>query len=133
MSQVSNQMVKSFAANQSVAAYTVVTRSATTTMAVNTWNTLSANILGVAADNVSTNNSLPVIISGSAKCICSASVSAGSIVGPVTTASFIGYIAERTQPFTVTSAYKILGVALEAGSTNSVIEVLLQPSQVSGT
>jgi len=128
MSQFSNQVVKTFAANQSVTAYTIVSRAATSTMAVLPWNTTTSLVLGIARDNASTGDALEVVIGGTAKVICSASVSAGSLVGPTTATA--GYAAAITGFFT-TSAYKYIGIALEAGSTNSVIEVALQFNNVS--
>lgn len=137
MSQFSSQITKSFMANQSVAAFTVVSRAATTsTMSVRPWDTTTSFILGVAVNNASTGDSVNVVIGGTARVSCAASVSVGALVGPNTaTANLnqgIGSIVERTGSFTSTILYKNLGIALESGSTNSVIEVLIQMNNVSG-
>lgn len=136
MSQFSNQIVKSFTANQSVSAYTVVQRAATSTMAVSPWNTATAFILGVSANNGSTGDSVPVVLGGTAKVYCAGSVAAGDLVGPNTaTANLtggIGAVVSLAGSFTTTIAYRNLGVALETGSTNSVIEVAIHISNVSG-
>lgn len=137
MSQFSKQIVKSFVANSSIPAYVCVTRAATTTLAVSPWNTVTAFILGVSANAASTGDSVQVVIAGSAKVICQASVSAGALCGPGTVTANItgggpGAILERTGSFTSTIAYRHLGIALEAGSTNSVIEVLIHVGNISG-
>jgi len=136
MSQFASQLIKSFIANQSITAYTVVTRAATSTYSVAPWNTATAMVIGVAQNNGSTGDAIEVAIAGTSKVYCAASVSAGSIVGPNTaTANLtggIGSIVERVGSFTSTIAYKQIGVALEAGSTNSIIEVLIHVSNVSG-
>lgn len=65
-----------------------------------------------------------------AKVQCALSVSAGAIVGPGTGAG--GQIVERANPGTVTTILlPTLGMALEAGDTNSVISVLLMPTNIS--
>jgi len=54
-----------------------------------------------------------------------ASISAGSIVGPVSATA--GFIQALAMPTTVTAVWpNTLGIALQNGSTNAVIEVLLQ-------
>lgn len=137
MSQFSNQIVKSFIANQSITAYTVVTRAATSTYSVAPWNTITAQIIGIAQNNGSTGDAIEVCFGGTSKVYCAASISTGAIVGPNTvTANLtggIGSVIERVSLFTVTASNKTVGVALEAGSTNSLIEVLIAISNVSGT
>jgi len=136
MSQFSNQIVKSFMANQSIGAYVVVSRAATSTMSVLPWNTTTSFVLGVSLNAASTGEAVNVVIGGTAKVACAASVSVGAIVGPNTVTSNLnagpGCIVERAASFTSTALYKNIGIALEAGSTNSVIEVLIQPNHVSG-
>lgn len=123
MANFSNQSVKSFIATASIPAYVCV--SMVTTGSVAVWDTLSSNIIGVSKDNASTGQSIDIVIAGTAKVLCAASVSAGSIVGPAT-ASTAGYVVERAVTASTTTKY--LGVAYEPGDTNSVIEVLLQIS-----
>lgn len=129
MSQVSNQMVKSFVVNLSTPAFTIVAIQATSTSQVtNVW-TSTLNIVGVTLDNASTGDSIPVAIGGTAKVICNASIAAGSLVAPLTATGF-GVALAAT--FTSTALYKHVGVALNNGSTNSVIEVLINPNNVAG-
>lgn len=129
MSQVSNQLIKSFAVNSSVPAFTIVAIQATSTSQVtNVW-TSTLNIVGVALDNASAGDSVPVAIGGTARVICNVSISAGDLVAPVTSTGFgVGLAAT----FTSTALFKHLGVALDNGSTNSVIEVLINPNNVAG-
>lgn len=122
MSQESNQVVKTFVASESISAYAVVGILAGSYIA---WDTLSANIVGVAMDNASTNGALPVCIAGTAKVRCFASVPTSVVVGPASAGS--GSIQNRGATGTSTANFeKVLGVSLENGSTNAVIEVLLQ-------
>lgn len=130
MSQFSPQYRKGFIADASCAAFTVACRSGTTTAyAVRQWNTATANIIGVFTNNASTGGTVEIALMGTAKVLCAASVSAGSLVGPNTvTANLtggIGQIIEKPTWASATGAH-ILGTALEAGSTNTVIEIALQ-------
>ena len=128
MSIQSNQLVHSFRANASVPAYTVV--EVLTTGTVINWTATTAagvagNIVGVSMDTADTNESLAVVIGGTARVVCNASISAGSIVGPVSATA--GFIQALAMPTTVTAVWpNTLGIALQNGSTNAVIEVLLQ-------
>ena len=122
MSQMRGQTVLSFQADETVTAGLVVYKTANAN-AVARWLTQTANILGVSADasGSQTGAGLPVVIAGTAKCVCFASVSVGAIVGPATDSS---RITERANGATQTA--KSLGIALESGSTDSSIEVMLQ-------
>ena len=128
MSIQSNQLVHSFRANASVPAYTVV--EVLTTGTVINWTATTAagvagNIVGVSMDTADTNESLAVVIGGTARVVCNASISAGSIVGPVSATA--GFIQALAMPTTVTAVWpNTLGIALQNGSTNAAIEVLLQ-------
>ena len=90
------------------------------------WATSTSMIVGVTYDEAQQSDAaISVILDGTAKVTCFASVSAGAIVGPATDGS--GKVRERTNPATTTTAFeKTIGMALEAGSTDSVIEVALQ-------
>lgn len=91
------------------------------------WATNTMAILGVSMENVSTNGSVPVAThyGDIIQVVCDASVSAGAFVGPATAT---GGIVERSFIGTATTFnYPLLGIATEAGSTNSVIQVQLQP------
>ena len=128
MSIQSNQLVHSFRAGASVPAYTVV--EVLTTGTVINWTATTAagvagNIVGVSMDTADTNESLAVVIGGTARVVCNASISAGSIVGPVSATA--GFIQALAMPTTVTAVWpNTLGIALQNGSTNAAIEVLLQ-------
>lgn len=128
MSQESNQIVKSFMANASLPAYSVVellTDSTVINWTATTAAGVAGMIVGVTRDVASTNGAVPVVIGGTARAVCNASISAGSIVGPVTATA--GFIQAVAMPTTVTGVWpNTLGIALENGSTNAVIEVLLQ-------
>lgn len=92
--------------------------------AVAVWATQTSNILGVALDTANPSAGVAVILDGTARVICFASVSVGAIVGPATDGS--GKIVERGNPATATTAeMKTLGIALESGSTDGTIEVAL--------
>lgn len=97
---------------------------ATGAKAVGVFATSTSNILGVALDTANPSAGVAVILDGTAKVICFASVSVGAIVGPATDGS--GKVAERGNPATVTTLeQKTLGIALESGSTDGTIEVAL--------
>lgn len=105
-----------------ITAGTVVGVSAAKT--VTNWATQTSNILGVALDTANPSSGVAVILNGTAKCLCFASVSVGAIVGPATDGS--GKIQERGNPATTTTLeQKTLGIALESGSTDGTIEVAL--------
>jgi hypothetical protein len=130
MSQWSAQTRKGFTSDVSCPAFTCACKSATSTAyTVRPWNTVTANVIGVFTNNCSTGGVVEVAMDGTAKVLCAASVSAGALVGPNTvTANLsggIGQIIEKPTWASATGAH-IIGVALEPGSTNTVIEVMLQ-------
>jgi len=122
MSQHNPMGVLSFKPGETLSAGLVVGLSAAKT--VTRHLTSTSNIIGVVLkDADSADNNVSVVSLGSVKCLCSASISAGAIVGPATAS---GQIVARPNSSTVTTAsLKTLGVALEAGSANQYIEVLL--------
>lgn len=122
--------VKSFAAGDSLSAYRVVTfdSQSNTGIHIVPWVTDTQVIIGVTLGPASfTGEAVDVLLAApTAKVMCNLSVSAGTIVGPATDGA--GRVVERANPGTVTTfMVPTLGIALEAGDTNSVIEVLLQP------
>lgn len=118
--QVPGGLVKSFQAAATLSANRIVALSAANQVGL--WNTTTAMIIGVTLeDSRQTGQAIAVALGGTVKVLCNASVSAGAIVGPDTNT---GAIIERANAATNTA--KTLGIALEAGSTNSVIEVALQ-------
>lgn len=126
MSQQTPGKVRSFQAGATLSAARVVGLSAANT--VTYWATSTSMIMGVTyEDSKQTDDAISVILDGTAKVSCFASVSVGAIVGPATAGS--GQIRERANPATTTTAFeKTIGVALQSGSTDSVIEVALQIS-----
>lgn len=128
MSQKRAQTVISMKAAATLAAYTVVGISAANTVALR--DTSTSMIFGVTTDDSmdGTGSSVAVCIAGTAKVLCGASVSAGSVV---TVQTATGYAIEAAAVNTTTSAIpKLLGIALQAGSTNAVIEVALQINNI---
>lgn len=119
---------ETFQATGSVGAWRVVT-PATAALGhrrCQLWTTNTMHILGVSQENASTNGSVPVAtnLGDIVRCICDLSVSVGALVGPGTAT---GGIVERALAATAAVwAVPRLGIALESGSTNSVINVLLQ-------
>lgn len=129
MSQVSNQIVKSFRAVASIPAYTIVARAATSTAEVTAAWTATSMIVGLSAANASTGDSVPVVLGGTGKLVCNASIPVASIVGPATGT---GLGVALTATFTSTALFKHIGIANENGSTNAVIEILLQINNIAG-
>lgn len=119
MSQASAGKVVSLLAGGSLTAHRVVGVSAANT--VTFWATQTSNILGVTLDFADSGAAAAIVLDGTAKCVCFASVSVGAIVGPATDGS--GKIQERANGATQTA--KTLGIALESGSTDGTIMVAL--------
>lgn len=118
---------QSFFASGSVGAYRVVSPATSVggQRRVQLWTTNTMHVIGVAQDNASDTNGVPVsTVHGSiVQCICDFSVSVGALVGPATTT---GGLMERALAVTAASwNHPRIGIALESGSTNSVINVLL--------
>lgn len=116
--------VASFNGDATLASLRVV--AAVASNQVGYWATQSSHIIGVTIDdNKQTGSAIAVQLDGIARVTCFASVAALSIVGPDTAGS--GKIVARDNGATTTTAVsKSLGIALEAGSTDSVIRVALQ-------
>ena len=87
--------------------------------------------LGIQQDYLSASSEYcRVRVMGLSKAICSASISAGDFVVPYEGASMtlhFGDIATLALATTITTAV-ILGRALEDGSSNTVISIIVQPS-----
>lgn len=123
MSQNTPGVKLSLETSDTIPAFAVVASSGNHLAGI--WVTSTSMILGVSEALADSGAACSVIVSGTAKVGCFASVPAGSLVTPATDAA--GYIKAVTSASLTTTAYpKILGIALENGSTNSVIEVLLQ-------
>jgi len=124
-----------FFASGSVGAYRCVTPATSVggQRRVALWTTNTMHVTGVAQDNASDTFGVPVATQAGeiVSCVCDLSVSVGALVGPGTTT---GGIVERALGNTaaVWSVPRI-GIALESGSTNSVINVLLNIDNVRTT
>lgn len=117
----------SFKAAVSIPAYTIVRIDTTTGEITPVW-TSTAQVLGVAQDAASTNDSVPVALDGQvAKVICNASIAAGSLIAPVTAT---GYAVTFASTVTTTALNKIVGKALTSGSSNSTIDIIINPNYV---
>lgn len=123
MSQQRAQVVISFKAERTLTAGLIANMPGANQAGL--WLTSTSHILGVIEDDQTNSDAaVPIIIAGTARVTAGASVSVGSIVGPQTaTAKAV----ERAVPTTVTSQmHKTIGIALQSGSTDSSIEVILQ-------
>lgn len=118
------QEIISCYAAATLSAYRVVSLSGLNTVAL--YTTSTSLIFGVSAtDTIAASTSVAIVVGGPALVACGASVSAGAVVA-VQTAT--GLIVEALHISTSTSSAipKLVGVAMQAGSTNAVIEVMLQ-------
>jgi hypothetical protein len=126
---------ETFYASGSVGAYRVVAPATASVgqRRCQLWTTNTMHIIGVAQDNATDTYGLPVAthMGDIVSCVCDLSVSVGALVGPGTTT---GGIVERALAATAAVwAVSRLGIALESGSTNSVINVLLHVDNIRTT
>jgi hypothetical protein len=131
MSQIRNSIHASFQAAASITAYCAVAGFSTAAANINQvalWDTETKAIIGMSADDYSTNAGADIIIMGSAKGLCSASVTQWK---PVAAVTGTGALLESTNTASTVASAVILpqaGIALANGSANSVIEVLVRPT-----
>ena len=120
------------AASATIPAYVIVKPgTAAGTVALHDTNT--AQIIGITQQQSQggANSSVLVALMGCAKVQAGASVSAGAVLIPQTATGYA--IEDATGGFINTTTALVnfsLGLALSAGDTNSVIEVLLRPQQI---
>jgi hypothetical protein len=129
MSQENNGVIISCkAADASVTAYKIVAVSGKNT--VDLWDTVTSAILGVTTiDAIAAGSAVGVIIGGTARVMCGASVGVGAVVTAQTgTGKCIEAV--TTLNTTTTVIPKTLGIALQNGSTNAVIEVSVMPNNI---
>lgn len=122
--------VKSFLAGDTLGSFRVVMHggASTTGIFVDPYLTQTAHVIGITLGGASvTGEAIEVLLAGpTAKVTCNASVSAGALIAVATDAA--GRVIESANPATVTTRLvPIIGISLEAGDTNSVIEILLNP------
>lgn len=121
MSQMKSGDIITLKAVASISAYSIVSVN-TSGLALMT-DTLTTNQIGVSQDLATTNGAVGIAINGTSKVICGASVTAADRVG--------GQTAGAGKAVTVdTTTSASIGQALESGSTNSVIEIVIQPRPV---
>ena len=125
--------IVSFKGNDSLSAYRIV-RPTGTPNQVALYDTTTSLILGVTTqDCVKSDAAAAVAINGTCRVICAASVSCGALLKPEA-ATTSGFAVESANSYSNTAASlqpKTLGIALNAGSTNTVIEVLLMINNIS--
>jgi hypothetical protein len=125
MSQSRGSIDVSFKAGDTISAMRIVRLSAANT--VDLAVTATSMGFGITAQYADSGAAIAVTILGSAKVVCGASVSAGAFV---TWQTDTGLAVEATHLNNTASSVipNAIGLALEAGSTNGVIEVLVAPN-----
>lgn len=111
----------------------VIVKPGTAANQVAIWDTATAFMIGVSqqASSGGTGTSVAIALGGCAKLTAGASVSSGAaITGQTTT----GYgIEDTSRGFIDTTSATVpyaIGIALDAGDTNSVFEVLIMPRNI---
>lgn len=94
--------------------------------AIKVCDTQTAFPLGVAQATADPSTTVEVLVAGTTKVYCDTAVTAGDVLVAATNGSVIPKIAAT---FTHTSNYKVVGVALESGAVNGIIEMLIDRSQ----
>lgn len=123
MSQELNRFIKTFIVGGStITAGRVVKFTGT---AVTLWDTETAFPLGISQDTYDPSTTASIILAGTVKAVADASIAVGAIIQAATNGNIV------TKPaagYTSTASAKVLGIALENASTNSVIEIFLARS-----
>jgi len=126
MSQTRLGMSASFLAGDTITAYQIVTLSAANT--VIPWATATSIILGVSEDSADSGAAVNVVIGGTGKVQCAASISVGAVITSQTDTGLAIEAINLAPTVTTLVVPFVLGQALHAGSTNAVIEVAIRPS-----
>ena len=136
MAEFSNEVLKSFRATETIPAFVVVSAAATNAAAeAERWDTVTGAILGISKTYAETGGAVVVVIAGAARCLAVASISAGALLTPDTTAAgSFGYASETTQNVALAAASltnnviaPLLGIALSNATASGTVQVLLQP------
>ena len=114
----------SFRAAESIGANLVVAVNATGENQCQLADTSTSMPLGVIQDAVSTNGAANVVIFGVTRAQAGASVSSGA---QLTWQTATGKVIEVTNN-TTTAIDRVIGIAIQSGSTNSTIKILVNPS-----
>lgn len=125
---MSIQQGPSFVANESIGAYLVVAVPATSTsnaIRCELADTSTSMPLGIIQDAVSTEGSANVVTMGVARATAGASVSAGALL----TWNTSGQVIETAATASTITA-RAIGLALQAGSANQVILVMVSPQYI---
>lgn len=130
MSQQVNGVVKSFKAlDASIPAYRVVFLATNGT--VDLCETSTVMGFGISAQDVSTaGEAIPIILGGTAKAQCGASVSAGALLTWQTATGLVVEAVANSVGTATAIVPKAIGISLENGDTNSIIEILVAPQFV---
>ncbi len=131
MSQVTVQQIGSFKAGATISAYRLVGPHTTTAeRTVAQWATATSIILGVSTDDYNSDAAAAIVVGGSAKAQCGASVTMWT---PATGQTDTGKIIDSSS-LAATAASLVIpflaGVPLENGSTDGIVELLVRPSNV---
>lgn len=124
MSQYTPGVRLSMEAADSIPAHRVVVLNADRNCAL--YQTSTSRAIGVSERLVDSGAACSIIVSGTAKAQCLASIAAGALVAAATAGS--GKIQAVTVN-TVTTFAPIIGIALESGSSDASIEILVQPER----
>lgn len=117
------------AASGSSPAYRVVAPGTTSSQA-QVWVTATTLMIGISQKDASaTGEAWNVRIYGTSKATCGASVSSGSILTAQTDTGKV-IAGTKTYDTGTTAIPRTIGVALEKGDTNSVIQVLIMPNNI---
>lgn len=127
MSQSRTSVYASFIAGDTLSAQRIVAMTASNT--VNVPQTITNALIGITQDAVDSGSAANVVIRGSAKCICNSSISTGALVTAVTAT---GYATAASHSWNTTTSVvpKLIGYAVHKGSTNSIIEIMVEPSNI---
>lgn len=130
MAQIRNSIHASFQAAGTITAYCAVAGFSTASANINQvalWDTETKAVIGLSYDYFEPSTGVDVVIMGSGKALCSASVTQWK---PVSAITLTGQMIESTNTASTVASAVILpqvGLALANGSANSVIEVLVRP------
>ncbi len=117
-------IINSYRATQSIGAFLVVAVAATTTaFNVELADTATSAQVGISQDSASTNGAISILELGRGKAICGASVSAGAILSWQTATGKVVAVTNNT----FTTFNPVIGRALESGTLDSRINILVNP------
>lgn len=120
-------MTNSFRATQSIGVFLVVSVPATTSaFNCELADTATSRPLGIIQDNASTNTAADVVVLGRSLALASASISAGALLSWVTATAQV--VAVTNTSFGAALIRPTIGIALQAGTAASHIEIFVNPN-----